>query len=92
MLLNASSWQTARAFPAHIRLGRQRTEMPSRSNHAITGALPELEVRLSEKKTGAEVLYDDDPVRLIEQLLDRYLSGSYVCPCYPEELTERVKS
>ena len=58
----------------------------------ITSALPALEARLAEKNTGAEVLYGDDPVALIERLLDRYLSGSYVCPCYPEELTEGVKS
>ena len=58
----------------------------------ITTALPALESRLAEKKTGAEVLYDDDPVRLVERLLDRYLSGSYVCPCYPEQLAQGVKS
>ena len=58
----------------------------------ITSALPVLETQLAEKNTGAQVLYDDNPVRLIERLLDRYLSGGYICPCYPEELTEGVKS
>lgn len=57
----------------------------------ITSALPALEARLAEKHTGAQVLYDDNPVRLIERLLDRYLSESYACGCYPEELTEGVK-
>ena len=48
----------------------------------ITAALSELEKTLG-KKTGAEVIYDDDPKRLVERLLERYLSGSYVCPCHP---------
>ena len=58
----------------------------------ITTALPALEVRLAEKKTGAQVIYDEDPVSLIARLLDRYLSGSYVCPCYPETVREGVRS
>lgn len=49
----------------------------------ITTALPALENTLG-KKTGAEVIYDADPRRLISLLLERYLSGSYVCPCDPE--------
>lgn len=49
----------------------------------ITTALPALENTLG-KKTGAEVVYDADPQRLIGLLLERYLSGSYVCPCNPE--------
>ena len=49
----------------------------------ITTALPALESTLG-KKTGAEVIYDADPQRLISLLLERYLSGSYVCPCDPE--------
>ena len=52
----------------------------------ITPVLPELEASLGKKETGAEVVYDDDPVRLIDRLLERYTSGSYVCPCYPEDL------
>lgn len=58
----------------------------------ITAALPALEARLAEKKTGAEVLYDEDPVGLVARLLDRYLSGSYVCPCHPDNLTEEAQS
>jgi uncharacterized protein (TIGR00725 family) len=49
----------------------------------ITTALPALENTLG-KKTGAEVIYDADPLRLVGLLLERYLSGSYVCPCDPE--------
>jgi uncharacterized protein (TIGR00725 family) len=52
----------------------------------ITGSLPALEASLAAKQTGAEVIYHGDPARLVEQLLDRYLSGPYVCPCYPDEL------
>lgn len=58
----------------------------------ITTALPALAEQLEEKKTGAEILYDDDPVRLVARLLERYLSGSYVCPCYPENLKDEVRS
>lgn len=53
----------------------------------ITTALPQLEATLG-KKTGAEVIYDDDPNRLVERLLERYLSGSYVCPCHPAACCE----
>lgn len=53
----------------------------------ITTALPQLEATLG-KKTGAEVFYDDDPKRLVERLLERYLSGSYVCPCHPAACCE----
>lgn len=49
----------------------------------ITDALPALEASLG-KNTGAEVIYDADPERLVSRLLERYLSGSYVCPCHPE--------
>jgi hypothetical protein len=48
----------------------------------ISAALPSLETSLS-KGSGAQVLYDPGPDRLVDRLLDRYLSGSYVCPCYP---------
>ena len=56
----------------------------------ITTALPELEASLEAKKTGAEVVYDDDPARLVNRLLERYTSGSYVCPCHPAELQQRA--
>jgi uncharacterized protein (TIGR00725 family) len=50
----------------------------------ITAALPALVNSLGTAKgTGAEVLYDQNPERLVERLLERYLSTNYVCPCYP---------
>lgn len=49
----------------------------------ITAALPALETTLG-KKTGAEVIYESNPQQLIARLLERYLSGSYVCPCHPQ--------
>lgn len=48
----------------------------------ITDALPALETTFS-KSTGAEILYETDPERLMDRLLERYLSASYHCPCYP---------
>jgi hypothetical protein len=56
----------------------------------ITTALPALEERLAEKRTGAEVLYDASPVGLVTRLADRYLSEDYVCPCHPDDLKEGV--
>ncbi len=51
----------------------------------ITVTLPALVDSLgTAKATGAEVLYEGDPERLIERLLERYLSTGYVCPCYPD--------
>ena len=52
----------------------------------ITSALPALEASLAAKNTGAEVVYEDDPTRLVARLLKRYTSGDYVCACHPEEL------
>ncbi len=52
----------------------------------ITAALPALETTLG-KKTGAEVIYESNPQQLIARLLERYLSGSYVCPCHPQSAT-----
>jgi uncharacterized protein (TIGR00725 family) len=48
----------------------------------ITEALHAVEASL-RKETGAEVIYDDEPVRLIDRLLTRYESPGYVCPCWP---------
>jgi uncharacterized protein (TIGR00725 family) len=48
----------------------------------IAEALGSIEASLS-KNTGAEVIYDADPARLIERLLARYASPGYVCPCWP---------
>ena len=33
-------------------------------------------------------MYDPDPDGLIDQLLTRYLSSSYRCPCHPTVETE----
>ena len=53
-------------------------------------------VRLIEKNlkkgTGAQIIYEEDPIRLIERLIDRYRSGRYVCPCHPRQLNlKRLK-
>jgi len=48
----------------------------------ITEALRSIEAALS-KTTGAEVVYEGDPARLIDRLLGRYESPGYVCPCWP---------
>jgi uncharacterized protein (TIGR00725 family) len=48
----------------------------------ITDALRAVEASL-RKATGAEVLYDAQPVQLVDRLLDRYTSQDYVCPCRP---------
>lgn len=48
----------------------------------ITEALHSIEASL-RKETGAEVMYDDEPARLIDRLLGRYQSSSYGCPCRP---------
>lgn len=50
----------------------------------ITATLPGIVESLSAaKSTGAEVLYEAKPERLVDSLLERYLSESYRCPCYP---------
>ena len=54
----------------------------------ITVSLPTLETNIG-KSTGAEVIYDSEPERLVARLLERYRSGSYVCPCHPASLTQR---
>ena len=48
----------------------------------ITAALPALEASLN-KRTGAEVIYEPDPEALVARLLERYVSGDYICPCSP---------
>jgi hypothetical protein len=35
------------------------------------------------KQTGAEVIDDEDPARLVERLIARYVTSDYVCPCRP---------
>jgi uncharacterized protein (TIGR00725 family) len=54
----------------------------------ITAALPAMVDSLgTAKRTGAEVLYEGNPERLVDRLLERYLSAGYVCPCYPGVVT-----
>lgn len=48
----------------------------------ITSALPVLESSIG-KSTGSEVIYGSDPHDLMDQLLERYLSEGYKCPCHP---------
>jgi uncharacterized protein (TIGR00725 family) len=48
----------------------------------ITDALQDIVVSL-HKETGAEVMYDAEPGRLVDRVLDRYQSHAYVCPCRP---------
>jgi uncharacterized protein (TIGR00725 family) len=48
----------------------------------ITEALREVEASL-RKDTGAEVICEADPTRLVDRLLERYRSADYVCPCRP---------
>jgi uncharacterized protein (TIGR00725 family) len=56
----------------------------------ITEAIPALEAALM-KPTGADVLYDSDPVLLIDRMLTRYQSPDYVCPCHPAALVRTPK-
>lgn len=50
----------------------------------ITDGLAALVATL-RKDTGAEVMYDDQPARLVGHLLGRYEAGDYVCPCKPAQ-------
>jgi hypothetical protein len=54
----------------------------------ITPAQPAMQANLAEKATGADVVYDSDPDRLVSALLGRYVSGEYVCQCLPESIKE----
>lgn len=45
----------------------------------IADAVPEL-VRISDKPTGAAVLYDADPIRLVDQLIEHYQRHHYKRP------------
>lgn len=49
----------------------------------ITAVVSDIEKSLG-KSTGAEVIYDADPATLVRQLLARYRSPDYKCPCQPE--------
>ncbi len=48
----------------------------------ITTALPAMQKSIS-KNTGSEVIYATEPEELVKRLVERYQSGSYVCPCHP---------
>ena len=50
----------------------------------ITDGLAGLVATL-RKDTGAEVMYDEQPARLVGRLLERYQAGDYVCPCKPAQ-------
>ena len=54
----------------------------------ITAALPVLEASIG-KSTGSEVIYGAEPEELIKELLERYVSGSYVCPCHPSAMASK---
>lgn len=49
----------------------------------ITEALAAATAAL-RKDTGAQVIYDSEPARLIDLVLERYLSADYRCPCKPD--------
>jgi uncharacterized protein (TIGR00725 family) len=51
----------------------------------ITAVLSDVEKSLG-KRTGAEVLYDTEPERLIASIIKRYKSESYQCSCRPSEV------
>ena len=54
----------------------------------ITAALPALEATIG-KSTGSEVIYGSEPQQLVKRLLERYQSGTYVCPCHPNRAMVR---
>jgi uncharacterized protein (TIGR00725 family) len=51
----------------------------------VAEALQALEASLS-KATGAQVIYHSEPESLIAELLERFSSGAYVCPCLPDKI------
>lgn len=51
----------------------------------VAEALQALEARLG-KATGAQVIHGSNPEALVAELLDRYLSGQYICPCLPQSI------
>lgn len=65
----------------YSRLGRQAHRRAHRYGWDHGGARS-TEATLS-KNTGAEVVYESDPARLIDRLLARYESPDYLCPCLP---------
>lgn len=55
----------------------------------ITAALPAVEATIG-KSTGSEVIYGSEPQELVKRLLERYQSGTYVCPCHPNSEMART--
>jgi len=53
-----------------------------RGTGGITSALSDVESSF-QKTTGAEVIYNTNPNELVRQLLERYNSSTYSCPCHP---------
>jgi uncharacterized protein (TIGR00725 family) len=49
----------------------------------ITEALAVVTAAL-RKDTGAQVIYDSEPTRLIDRVLEHYSSADYRCPCKPD--------
>lgn len=57
----------------------------------VTSALPTIADTLLSKETGAEVLYEAEPERLVDRLLERYQSDEYTCPCHPQKPTSSAE-
>ena len=58
----------------------------------VAGHIPDL-VGIFNKATGAHVLYDDDPARLIDRLLDYYNTEHYKCPnCFCEPVDSEASA
>ena len=55
----------------------------------ITAALPAVEATIG-KSTGSEVIYGSEPQELVKRLLERYQSGTYLCPCHPDSEMART--
>jgi YHS domain-containing protein len=68
-------------LPHAVQRGGQADRRPHghRRDH---GGLRKVEANLREE-TGAGVMDEADPARLVNRLLERYRSASYVCPCRP---------
>lgn len=54
----------------------------------ITASLPAVVAELT-KTTGAEIIYESEPDKLVAQLIERYQSSSYACPCHPNSLSSQ---
>lgn len=54
----------------------------------ISGVIASLQSKM-RKETGAQVIYESQPERLINRLLTRYLSGKYACTCLPDSIRRK---